>query len=67
MKTIDIYSKPRWNPNGKVFDYKCSTIRHKTLDEAVKSLSPHIRYEYTKNRRNYFTDGVYNYVAYQRA
>lgn len=64
-RKIDIYRQLVYSANNKHdFEYFISTMQHKTCNAAVKSLNNNIKYFRTKNGKDYFTDGLYNYVAY---
>lgn len=68
MKTyrkIDIYRKLEYSANSNyTFDYYKSSTRYKTCKECIKALNINMKYIFTKNGKDYFSDGVYCYVAY---
>ena len=61
-RKIDIYRKAQFGQ--KDFSYFCSTTRARTCSDAIKLLPVSPRYFFTRNRKDYFHNTEFIYVAY---
>jgi hypothetical protein len=65
MRKLDIFRRLLYRANGNCdFYYYGSTVQHKTCNKAIEALPSKPHYVYTKDKKDYYQDTVYIYVAY---